>query len=203
MASTDWTSISTGTVSFSIVADGTAPSPPDVMEISTTGAAGQAFQNITGGPFKNSRMSGWVNQAQSSGSIGFRLNLRSLNTVYESTATYFLARIAAFSSTQVRIRIDAVVAGATTVLILTDVTALNGTPISTWQQYQFSALNSGTDILLRVAQWNGAAFVPVMDVAAPIASFPTLDAAGSGRFGGDIGATGTIRIDDVAFYSLA
>lgn len=203
MPAADWTSISNGSGVFAIIADGTAPSPPDVMSFT---AGGQFFQNITGGPFKNSRISGWVKQEFSNLAISFQLALRSLNTTYSANpATYFVTNICPLNSaTLIRVRINAIVAGVVTTIVQVDVTSQNGDARNTWQQYQFSAFNSGTDILLRVAQWNGAVFVPLVDAAAPIASFPALDAAGSGRFGSiQAGAlTNPFYVDDVRYYSL-
>lgn len=198
MPAADWTSISNGAGAFAIVADGTAPSPPDIMQIT---AGGQYFQNITAGTFKDSRISGWCRQATAN-TQGFFLCLRSLNTTFSANpATYFVAEIYAASAATVTIAIRAIVAGAVTTIVSTAVTAVNGNPVNTWQQFQFSAFNSGTDILLRVAQWDSAAFIPLVDAAAPIASFPALDAAGSCRFGGLLGG-GTLGIDDVNYYSL-
>lgn len=203
MPAADWTSISNGSGAFAIVADGTAPSPPDVMDIT---AGGQMFQNITAGTFKNSRISGWVNQENSNLSIAFLLVLRSLNTTFSANpATYFVARICPTATPLIRVRLDAVVAGVVTTIVQVDASPQNGAGSGTWQQYQFSAFNSGTDILLRLSQWNGAAFVPLIDAAAPIASFPALDAVGSGRFGSLQTAVLTLPfyIDDINFYSLA
>lgn len=200
MPAADWTSISNGAGVFAITADATAPSPPSVMNIST---GGQAFQNITAGPFKNSRITAW--QRQSDAASDMYLCLRSLNTTafIAAPSTFFLATTTARSAVNIGIRISAVVNGVmTTIFFISDIASVNGNPQTTWQQYQFSAFNSGTDILLRLSQWNGATFVPMADCAAPIATFPTLDAAGSCRFGALAGGAG-LFIDDVNFYSLA
>lgn len=199
MPAADWTSISNGAGAFAIVADATSPSPPDIMRIT---AGGQFFENITAGPFKDSRVSGWCRQSAAN-TQGFFLALRSLDdtTFTSAPATFFLAQIYAQSATNVSVEIDAIVNGVSTTIVNTSVSSQNGNPINTWQQFQFSSFNSGTDILLRIAQWNLAVFVPLVDAAAPIASFPTLDAAGSCRFGGLLGG-GTLGIDDVNYYSL-
>lgn len=199
MPAADWTSIANG-ASFAIVADGTAPSPPSVMQI--TGPGGQVFQNITGGTFKNSRVSAW-GRLDTLSNAHLYLILRSQNTTFiANPATFFILDINNVGSSMVRYRLSAVVAGVVTLIVVVDVTSLNGNPDNTWQQYQFSSFNSGTDILLRVSQWNGATFVPVVDAAAPIASFPALDAAGSCRFGAQNAGPATTRVDDVNYYSL-
>lgn len=197
MPSSDWTPISNGSGSYAIVAAGGAPSGPDVMQIAT---GGQLFENITGGPFKDSRVSGWVKLPASVDR--FYLCLRSLDdtTFITAPASFFLARILTNSATEFEIFISAVENGVLTNILNILCPAQNGDPQNTWQQYQFSALNSGTDVLLRIAQWDGAAFIPVADCAAPIATFPTLDAAGSCRFGALI--TNATQIDDVNYYSL-
>lgn len=199
MPSADWTSISNGSGAFAIVADATAPSPPDAMQIT---AGGQLFENITAGPFKDSRISAWVFLINANTST-FYLCLRSQDstTFIAAPATYFLASINASSATELEIFISAVVNGVITQFINILVTSVNGDPRNSWQQYQFSAFNSGTDMLLRLSQWDGAVFVPMSDCAAPIASFPALDAAGLCRFGGLFG-TQNFRIDDVNYYSL-
>lgn len=199
MPSADWTSIANG-ASFAIVADGTAPSAPDVMQI--TGAGGQMFQNITAGTFKDSSVSAWGRLDTLSNST-LILVLRSLNTTFiAAPATFFYVQIQNIGSSNVRISLYAIVNGVSTTIVQVSFASLNGDPDNTWQQYQFYSFNSGTDILLRVSQWNGAAFVPVVDAAAPIASFPTLDAAGSCRFGSIQAGPAITRIDDVNFYSL-
>lgn len=200
MPAADWTSISNGSGAFSIVADATAPSPPDVMQIT---AGGQLFENITAGPFKDSRISGWVFQ-QAINNDAFYLGLRSLDdtTFIAAPATYFLATLECGGASTFRIIIRAIVNGVQTIIVNDNsITSVNGDPLSSWQQYQFSAFNSGTDILLRLAQWDGAVFVPLIDCAAPIASFPTLDAAGSCRFG-TLRSAANVRIDDINYYSL-
>lgn len=202
MPAADWTSISNGSGVFAIVADAAAPSPPDVMSFT---AGGQVFQNITGGPFKNSRISGWCKQENSNLNISFILTLRSLNTAFSANpSTYFICNVCPSSTTEIRVRFNAVVAGVVTTIVQADLSAQNGNPINTWQQYQFSTFNSGTDILLRCAQWNGSVFVPVLDAAAPIATFPALDAAGSGRFGSIQGGglSSVFYVDDINYYSL-
>lgn len=202
MPAADWTSISNGSGAFAIVADGTAPSPPDVMSFT---AGGQMFQNITAGTFKDSRITGWVKQEQSNLAIAFLLVLRSQDTTFSAApATYFIGRSAPVSATEVRVRIDAVVNGVITTIVQVDAPSQNGNPINSWQQYQFSAFNSGTDMLLRFAQWNTVSFVPLVDAAAPIASFPALDAAGSCRFGSlQTGALSfPFYVDDINYYSL-
>lgn len=98
--------------------------------------------------------------------------------------------------------IYAVVNGVQTLILSLSYSSLNGNPSNTWQQFQFSTFNSGTDILIRLAQWNGSAFIPVMDCAAPIASFPALDAAGSCRFGANSVGLALVLVDDVNYYSL-
>lgn len=199
MPAADWTSISNGSGAFAIVADGTAPSPPDVMQIS---AGGQYFQNITAGTFMNSRVTAWCRQSIANQNP-LLLALRSINTTFSANpATYFVTTIYAESIVNVNITISAIVAGAQTNIVSFSYASLNGDPVNTWQQFQFSAFNSGTDILLRLSQWNGAAFIPVADAAAPIASFGALNVAGSCRFGALVPG-GTNRIDDVNFYSLA
>lgn len=202
MPAADWTSISNGSGAFAIVADATAPSPPDVMSFT---AGGQHFQNITGGPFKDSRISGWVNQENSNLSIQFALVLRSQDTTFSAApATYFIARICPTAAPLIRVRLDAVVNGVVTTIVQVDAPPQNGAGHGTWQQYQFSSFNSGTDMLLRLAQWNGAVFVPLVDAAAPIASFPTLDAAGSARFGSlqTVALILPFYVDDINYYSL-
>lgn len=200
MSSADWTPLSNGSGVYAIIADGTAPSPPDVMNIT---AGGQMFQNITAGPFKNSRVTAWIKQGQSAGSTALLLCLRSLdNTTFSAApATYFRTTIASFSTTEILARAEVVVNGVLTTIVSVVATSQNGNPVNSWQQFQFSAFNNGTDILLRVAQWTGAVFAPILDCAAPIATFPTLDAAGSCRFGGSAGSA--VVIDDVNYYSLA
>lgn len=204
MPSGDWTLVSTGAVADAIVADGASPSPPDVMEITaTTGAAaGMAFENITGGPFLDSRISAWFRN-NSAGVVGW-LVLRSQDdtTFVAAPATFFAALIAAPNATEVTVTINAVVAGVVNTIVSTNITSVNGDARTSWQQYQFSVFNDGTQMLLRVAQWNGGAFVPVVDAAAPIASFPALNAAGSGRFGSQLSGLNSMRIDDVNYYSL-
>lgn len=198
MPSGDWTSISNGSGSFAIIADGTAPSPPDVMQITT---GGQMFQNLTSGTFRDSRITAWCRQ-QSANNSPLLLVLRSLNATYSAApATYFIATVYATGPTTISYELAAVVGGVTTTILNVAVTSQNGNPVNTWQQFQFSAFNSGTDILLRIAQWNGSAFVPIGDCAAPIASFPTLNAVGRGRFGAFIGGS-AVLLDDIAFYSL-
>lgn len=198
MPSADWTSISNGSGAFAIIADGTAPSAPDVMQIT---AGGQYFQNITAGTFKDSRMVAWCKQSTAN-SNPLLLALRSLNTTFiAAPATYFATTIFAESATDLNVTISAVVNGVVTNIVAVSTPSLNGNPVNTWQQFQFSAFNSGTDMLLRVAQWTGAVFAPVADCAAPIATFPALDAVGNGRFGAMINS-GNTRIDDVNFYSL-
>lgn len=163
------------------------------------------FQNITAGTFKDSRVTGWVKQEQSNLAIAFLLVLRSQNTTFSANpATYFIARSTPGGSVDVRIRLDAVVNGVVTTIVQADVASVNGNATNTWQQYQFSAFNSGTDILLRFSQWDGAAFQPLLDAAAPLASFPSLDAAGSCRFGSlqGLSLTQPFYIDDINYYSL-
>lgn len=200
MPAADWTSIGNG-ASFAIIADGTSPSPPDVMQI--TGPGGQAFENITGGPFKDSRVSAWTRLNTLSNSHLY-LILRSQDdtTFIAAPATFFLIDIINVGASMVRYRLSAVVNGVVTLIVVVDIASLNGNPDNTWQQYQFSSFNSGTDMLLRVAQWNGAAFVPVVDAAAPIASFPALDAAGACRFGASNAGPAITLVDDVNYYSL-
>lgn len=198
MPAADWSSISNGAGVFAIVADGTAPSPPDVMQIT---GGGQMFQNLTSGTFRDSRVSAWTRQSVANSSPLY-LALRSLNTTFiANPATMFLTTIYAESTTTVNYTISAIVAGVVTNIIVVSLAPLNGNPVNSWQQFRFSAFNSGTDILLRTEQWNGAAFVPVVDCAAPIASFPALNVVGRCRFGALIGG-GTNSIDDVNFYSL-
>lgn len=200
MPAADWTSIGNG-ASFAIIADGTAPSPPDVMQI--TGPGGQAFENITGGPFKDSRISAWGRlDTLSNSSLYLILRSQDDTTFIAAPATFFLVIIVNSGSSNVRYTLNAVVNGVVTQIVQVTVASVNGNPDNTWQQYQFSAFNSGTDMLLRVAQWNGASFVPVVDAAAPIASFPALDAAGSCRFGASQAGPAITRIDDVNYYSL-
>lgn len=202
MPSADWTSISNGSGAFAIIADGTAPSGPDVMLIS---AGGQMFQNITAGTFRDSRITAWNKQATANNSPLY-LVLRSLNTTYSANpASYFMCEILAESAAPDNINfiIRAVVAGVSTTIVTGSASSLNGNPVNTWQQFQFSSFNSGVDILLRLSQWTGAAFAPIVDCAAPIASFGALNAVGSCRFGALIsGGANTVRIDDVAYYSL-
>lgn len=202
MSSADWTSISSGTGSFAIIGDATAPSPPSVMQIlEGAGSGGVHFQNITAGTFKDSRVSGWSNQTTGA-APGFVLILRSLNANFSAGATYFRSTISPISATMIHITLDANVAGVITTIGSVNVTSFNGNPVGSWQQYQLSAFNSGTDILLRVAQWNGASFTPVLDSAAPIASFATLDAAGNCRFGAFLNPNNGLTVDDVNYYSL-
>lgn len=198
MPAADWTSISNGAGAFAIVADGTAPSPPDIMQIS---AGGQYFQDITAGTYRDSRITAWFRQSNAN-QADCLLALRSLNTTFSAApASYFVAEITPANATLITVSIKAIVAGVVTTIVSTVVTSQNGNPVNTWQQYQFSAFNSGTDILLRTSQWNTVAFVPLVDCAAPIASFGALNAVGSCRFGAMIGG-GTMGIDDVNFYSL-
>lgn len=200
MAAADWTSIGNG-ATFAIVVDGTAPSAPDVMQI--TGPGGQAFQNITGGAIKNTRVSSWTRLDTLSNSLLY-LVLRSQNTTFiAAPASYFLASVQTIGSSMIRVRIYAIVAGVQTQIVVSDWTGLNGNPDNTWQQYQFSALNVGTDIYLRFSQWNGAAFIPLQDAAVAIASFPALDATGRCRFGAQNAGPAVTYIDDVNYYSLA
>jgi len=197
MSSADWTSISSGG-SYSIIADGTAPSPPDIMNII---AGSQDFQNITAGTFKDSRITAWTKQT-SANAHTLRLVLRSQNTTFQGNpAKYFLTTLTAFDATDVSVTQEVWVNGVVTTLFNGLIASLNGNPLNSWQLYQFSAFNDGTDILLRTAQWDGGAFVPIVDSAAPIATFPTLDAVGSCRFGGTVTAA-NMAIDDVSFYSL-
>lgn len=199
MPAADWTSISNGSGVFAITANGTAPSPPDVMNIVS---GGQSFENITAGPFKDSRITAWTLQdVAQSGPMYLSLRSQDDTTFIAAPATFFLATIMAQASSIVQVRIAVVVNGVMTTIVFTGVASQNGNPQNTWQQYQFSAFNSGTDMLLRVAQWNTVAFVPLADCAAPIATFPTLDAAGSCRFGGLVASPG-LFIDDVNYYSL-
>lgn len=200
MPSADWESISNGAGVFGIAADATAPTPPDIMQIT---AGGQFFQNITGGSFMDSRVSAWCRQSIAN-VTPLKLALRSTdNTTFSAApANYFVANIFAETATTVSVELVAVVNGvATSIVSIGSITSLNGNPVNTWQQFQFSTLNSGSDILLRVAQWNGAAFVPIVDGAAPMASFPSLNVAGRCRFGSLVGG-GNIGIDDVNYYSL-
>jgi hypothetical protein len=201
MSSADWLAISSGSGVYGIVADGTAPSPPDVMAIT---AGGELFQNITAGPFKDSRITAWNKQNNNSSNNAFALILRSQDNNFNNPATYLYASVCAFSATQLKINFYVINAGVVNNVIQGTINSVNGNPIQTWQQYQFSAFNSGADILLRFAQWNGATFVPLVDAAVPIASFPAVDAAGTCRFGTwDLGGIGTpFYIDDVNFYSL-
>lgn len=207
MASTDWTSsLTTGTISYLIVADGTAPTPPDVMQIDNTSAAGMAFENITGGPFKDSAIAGFARQAQSNGATNIMLCLRSQDdtTFIANPATYFFATFSAVSTTQIRIKIAAVVAGVITDIVGTaDVSSVNGDPVNTWQGFEFACINNGTDFLFRGSQWNGSVFIPILDAAAPIASFPALDATGSARFGTRVtSGNQSILLDDISYYSI-
>lgn len=200
MPAADWTSISNGAGAFAIIADGTAPSPPDVMQIT---AGGQMFQNITAGPFQDSRISAWFNQTGVGANPGY-LILRSMDdtTFLSAPATLFSAQFNPETATDIQARITAIVAGVATIIVdVHNIPSVNGNPSGSWQQYQFSAFDSGTDILLRFSQWDGAVFVPCVDCAAPIASFPALDAAGSCRFGA-LFQSSAIEIDDVNYYSL-
>ena len=208
MSSSDWTSaLTTGTVSFYIISDLTAPSATEAMQVDTpAGNAGLAFQNVTGGPFKDSAISGWAKQPVSNGAANIMLVLRSQDntTFIANPATYFFATCSAGSSTDVRLKIIAVVAGVLTDIVATvDVASVNGNPINTWQQFEFAVINSGTDYLFRISQWNGSAMIPILDAAAPIASFPALNASGSARFGTRVGGLpGSIYLDDIAYYSI-
>lgn len=200
MSSADWTSISNGSGAFTIIADGTAPSPPDVMQIT---AGGQMFQNITAGPFQDSRISAWFNQSGTSTNPAY-LVLRSMDdtTFLSAPATLFVVQFNPETATDVQARVTAVVNGVGTIIVdAHNLPSVNGNPSGSWQQYQFSVFDSGTDMLLRFSQWNGSVFVPLVDCAAPIATFPTLDAPGSCRFGA-LFQSSTIEIDDVNYYSL-
>lgn len=199
MSSADWTSISNGSGAYAIIADAGAPVPPDVMSII---AGGQDFQNITGGTFKDSRITAWL-KPSAYGAGNIRLALRSQDTTFSANpATYFLSTVRPQTSTNFSIGIQAIVNGVETTFASLSIASINGDTIN-WQQFQFSALNSGSDILLRISQWDGANFIPLLDAAAPIASFPSLDAAGSGRFGGQITTGGqTLSISNPNFYSL-
>lgn len=198
MPAADWTSISNGAGTFAIIADGTAPSPPSVMQIST---GGQMFQNLTSGTFRDSRITAWCRQ-QSANNSPMLLVLRSLNATYSAApATYFIATVYAADALTISYTIQAIVNGVVTTILNASASTQNGNPVNTWQQFQFSSLNSGTDILLRLSQWNGAAFAAIGDCAAPIASFPTLNAVGRCRFGALIGGS-AVLLDDIAFYSL-
>lgn len=206
MASTDWTSsLTTGTVAYVIISDGTAPTPPDAMQITTTGASGMAFQNITGGPFKDSAIAGFAKQAVSNGSENLMLCLRSQDntTFIANPATYFFATFSAGGATSIRVIIRAVVAGVITDIVNpADVSSVNGNPINTWQGYEFAIINNGTDFLFRCSQWNGASFIPIVDAAVPLASFAALNATGSARFGTRAAITSTVVIDNVSYYSI-
>lgn len=200
MSSADWTSISNGSGAFAIIADGTAPSPPDVMQITN---GGQMFENITAGPFQDSRVSAWFFQTGVGANPAY-LILRSMDdtTFLSAPATLFSAQFNPETATEVQARISAIVNGVATIIVDGhNLPSVNGNPSATWQQYQFSVFDSGTDMLLRFSQWDGGAFVPLLDCAAPIASFPTLDAAGSCRFGA-LKNSNNIKIDDVNYYSL-
>lgn len=199
MSSADWNAISDGSGAYAIIADPTAPTPPDVMSVIS---GGQDFQNITGGTFKDSRISAWMRPSTySAGNL--RLILRSQDTTFEENpAKYFVSKISAASSTNISVVMQAIYNGSTTTFFSGQIASINGDPID-WNQYQFSCLNSGSDILLRLSQWNGSNFIPIVDGAASIATFPLLDAVGSGRFGGQITTGGQrVLISDVNFYSL-
>lgn len=204
MALADWTPLSNGSGVYAVIADGTAPSATKVLNISE---GGQSFQNITGGPFKNSRVSCWMKQSLSI-AARVHLSLRSLdNTTFSAApASYFLAKIAPSTGGTVQVIFAAVVNGVeTSIFSNSAITSQNGSTDDTWQQYRFSTLNSGTQTLLRVEQWNGSAFVPILDVAIATSTFPTLDAAGSCRVGALVTSISGIgvRLDSVNFYSLA
>jgi len=198
MSSADWTPISNGSGVYAIIMDATAPTPPDCLQVT---AGGQYFENITGGSFKDSRISGWCNQAAANAST-FLLALRSQDdtTFSAAPATYFETRINAQGSGDVGIVIRTIVNGAATTIVNTSLSSVIGDLVGVWSQFQFSALNSGTEILLRVSQWDGANFIPMLDAAVSIASYPTLDAVGFGRFGAEVSQS--CKIDDVNFYSL-
>lgn len=206
MASTDWTSsLTTGSVSYLIISDGTAPTPPDAMQITSIGAAGMAFQNITGGPFKDSAIAGFAKQALSNGSENLMLCLRSQDntTFIANPATYFFATFSAGGATSIRVIIRAVVAGVITDIVNpADVSSVNGNPINTWQGFEFAIINNGTDFLLRCSQWNGSVFIPIVDAAVPIASFPTLNNTGSARFGTRPNISSMIVLDNISYYSI-
>ncbi len=65
----------------------------------------------------------------------------------------------------VGIVLQTIVSGVASTIISTSVSSVIGDLVNVWSQFQFSALNSGTEILLRVAQWNGSNFIPMIDAA--------------------------------------
>lgn len=196
MAEADWTYIPEAGGSFFLAADAQAPSPGAVMNLTN----GNTFRNITGGSFKNARISGWYRQVNSGVTPEGILAVRSLDTNTFATASWVRVKIK--GGVNIESTIEVISGGAVIHSQDSTTTSVAGNTSNAWSLYRFSVFTSGASTYLRFEQWDGAAFVVMLDVLIPTASMGALDASGRYKFG-TVSGSGTNKWDDISLYSLA
>jgi len=203
MASSDWTLITDGATGFSAIVDETGS--PYFAQTATAlqTSEGITYQNITGGALLNTSISAWI-RAQISGSNSVpQLTLRSQDVLW-LTGTKYLLQLNPQAGNIINLQVHRYNAGVITYLYSGAFdTAPNPNGSLSWQRWKFSAINSGSNVLLRIENWNGASWDVVTDIIDSSAS--KIAVAGFARFGNDdtgVPATNINKFDEIEISSL-
>lgn len=189
MALADWTPFESNQFipgSYGIVTDGASPGTNTAVMQCTTA---QGFQNITVGNLLDARIVAFAKAPENS---NYQFILRQQDALYVANSNCYLANVQLTSG----LYNMQITKNTTTMISATGVSPLTGVTTD-WQKWQFSCFSTGGTTYLRLALWNGSAFVTMLDAAD---SSGSQLATGKCSFSSNSGSA--TRFDDVTIISL-